>query len=110
MSIAKPGGYMGIWQFHQTAEMLGLPVGGVYPDEKTNPIVRKDMNRTMLSRNPTLYMKVPIYIMWSSLTQKSKPHDVKHFVIILRKPRQYIFIMEKDKEPQQCFEVTLNTN
>ena len=87
MSIAKPGGYMEIWQFQKTAEMLGLPVGGVYPDEKTNPNVRKDMNCMMLPENPILHMKVPIYIMWSPLTQKSKPHDVKHFMIILRKPR-----------------------
>ena len=90
MSIAKPGGYMGIWQFHQTAEMLGLPVGGVYPDEKTNPNVWKDMNRMMLPSNPILHMKVHFYIMWSPLTRTSKPHEVKHFVIILRKPRYII--------------------
>ena len=30
-NIRKPGQYMGIWQFHQAAEVLQRPVGSIYP-------------------------------------------------------------------------------
>ena len=36
LKISKPGAYTGIWQFHQAAEFMKIPIGTVYPDRNVN--------------------------------------------------------------------------
>ena len=84
MRIARCGGYMGIWQFHQAAQVIKIPIGSVYPD-RTNPNVRKDLNRMIFPRNSAFHNLNPVYVMWSPLSIQSQAHDVKHFVVLLQK-------------------------
>ena len=83
MRLAKKGGWMGVWQFHQSAEMLGVPIGSIYP-QQTNPRIRSDMNRMMLPTNNSFHNRIPIYVMWTPLIEKTKGCNVKHFVVLLR--------------------------
>ena len=87
LRISSSGGYMGIWQFHQTTQVGRLPIGTVYPDNHVNPTIRLDMNRMILPNNPAFSAKTPMYIMWSPLSEKSRASNVKHFVILLESIR-----------------------
>ena len=44
MRISEPSGYMGIWQFHQAAEITKIPIGLVHPRIQRKRI-RWDFNR-----------------------------------------------------------------
>ena len=90
LRIAKSGGWMGIWQFHQTAEMLGIPVASVYPQE-TNSDIRRDMNHMILPRNTAFHCITPTSIMWTPASEYSAPHKVNHFVPLLNKRGYKLF-------------------
>ena len=71
LKISKPGAYTGIWQFHQAAKFMKIPIGIVYPHRNVNENIQFDMNRMILPHNPAFHNKAPIYIMWSPLSVKS---------------------------------------
>ena len=73
LRIVKSGGWMGIWQFHQRAKMLGIPVASVYPQE-TNPDIWRDMNCMILPRNMAFHCITPISFMWTPASEDSAPH------------------------------------
>ena len=85
--IGRKGGFMGIWQFHQAAEISKNPICGVYPDGKgkvkVNANLRLDMNRVFLTNNPAFHNMRPIYIMWTPVSVFSKAFDLNHFVVLL---------------------------
>ena len=85
--IGRKGGFMGIWQFHQAAEISKNPICSVYPDGKgkvkVNANLRLDMNRVFLTNNPAFHNMRPIYIMWTPVSVLSKAFDVNHFVVLL---------------------------
>ena len=85
--IGRKGGFMGIWQFHQAAEIFKNPICGVYPDGKgkvkVNANLRLNMNRDFLTNNPAFHNMRPIYIMWTPVSVLSKAFDVNHFVVLL---------------------------
>ena len=85
--IGRKGGFMGIWQFHQAAEISKNPICGVYPDGKgkvkVNANLRLDMNRVFLTNNPAFHNMRPIYIMWTPVSVLSRAFDVNHFVVLL---------------------------
>ena len=87
VKIGRKGGFMGIWQFHQAAEISKNPICGVYPDGKgkvkVNANLRLDMNRVFLTNNPTFHNMRPIYIMWTPVSVLSKAFDVNHFAVLL---------------------------
>ena len=64
-----------------------MPIGTVFPDKGMNENLRLDMNRIILPRNTAFHIKIPIYIMWSPLSKKSKAYNVKHFVVLFE-PRR----------------------
>ena len=51
MEIHKLGGYCGIWQIFQTANILCVPIQSVYPFGCSNLNIRKDMNGTVYCYN-----------------------------------------------------------
>ena len=85
--IGTKGGFMGIWQFHQAAEIAKNPICNVYPDGKgkvkVNANLRLDMNRVYLTNNPAFHNMRPIYIMWTPVSVLSKAFEVNHFVVLL---------------------------
>ena len=85
--IGRKGGFMGIWQFHQAAEISKNPICSVYPDGKgkvkVNTNLQLDMNRVFLTNNPAFHNMRPIYIMWTPISVLSKAFDVNHFVVVL---------------------------
>ena len=81
---------MGIWQFHQTAVMLGIPVASVYPQE-TNPDIWRDMNCMILPRNMAFHCITPISFMWTPASEDSAYHEVNHFVPLLNKMGYQLF-------------------
>ena len=87
VKIGRKGGFMGIWQFHQAAEISKNPICSVYPDGKgkvkVNANLRLDMNRVFLTNNPAFHNMRPIYIMWTPVSVLSKAFDVNHFVVLL---------------------------
>ena len=87
VKIGRKGGFMGIWQFHQAAEIAKNPICGVYPDGKgkvkVNANLRLDMNRVFLANNHAFHNMRPIYIMWTPVSVVSKAYDVNHFVVLL---------------------------
>ena len=95
LRISRPGSYMGIWQFHHTAQVARAPIGTIYPDHNVNGNIRLDMNRMIMPSNLAFSDKVPIYIMWSPLTIKSRASNVKHFVILLEANRYSLFNVRK---------------
>jgi len=44
MELCKFASYAGVWQFHQAANVINIPIQGIYP-EKCNPAIRKELNR-----------------------------------------------------------------
>ena len=84
MRICATYGYMGIWQFHQAAEITKTPIGSVFP-KGTNKNIRRDFNKMILPENLSCHDKTPIYIMWSPILETDKPSNVKHFVTLLQK-------------------------
>ena len=82
MRIKNVNNYAGIWQFHQAAEVGKMPIGTVYPERGVNENIRLDMNRIIWPSNHAFHNKIPMYIMWSSLSKKSKAYNVKHFVVL----------------------------
>ena len=82
--------YMGIWQFHQCADVLQRPICSVCP-EQTNPTVRRDMNRVILPLNESHINRAPVFIMWTPLHIYARAYDVKHFVPLITKPVYRIF-------------------
>ena len=51
MEIHKLGGYCGIWQIFQTANILCVPIQSVYSTGCSDLNTRKDMNRTIYCYN-----------------------------------------------------------
>ena len=94
MRISEPSGYMGIWQFHQAAEITKIPIGSVHPRIQRKRI-RRDFNRIILPENPSFHNKTPIYIMWSPLSKACLPSEVKHFVTLFPQSERYDFISRK---------------
>ena len=84
MRIKNVNNYAGIWQFHQAAEVAKMPIGTVYPDKGVNENIRLDMNRMIWPSNPFFHNKIPMYVMWSPLSKKSKACNVKHFVVLFK--------------------------
>ena len=78
------GNYMGIWQFHHAAEAFKRPIGSVYPT-KTNPVLRRDINRTVFPIESKNDMKTPVYVMWTPMRKNDNAWNVKHFVALLKK-------------------------
>ena len=89
MQIKNVNNYAGIWQFHQAAEVAQIPIGTVFPDKGVNLNLRLDMNRMIKPSNHAFHNKIPIYIMWSPLGERSKAYNVKHFVVLFE-PFRYI--------------------
>ena len=87
VKIGRKGGFMGIWQFHQAAEIAKNPICSVYPDGKgkvkVNANLRLGMNRVFLTNNHAFHNMRPIYIMWTPVSVVSKTYDVNHFVVLL---------------------------
>ena len=71
--------FFGIWQFHHAVEAFNHPIGSIYP-QKTNYILRSDMNRIILLINNIHDNKRSFHFMWSPLHETSDPLQVKHFV------------------------------
>ena len=82
MQIKNVNNYAGIWQFHQAAEVGKMPIGTVYPERGVNENIRLDMNKIIQPSNHAFHNKIPMYIMWSPLSKKSKAYNVKHFVVL----------------------------
>ena len=74
--------FYGIWQFHHAAEAFNSPIGSIYP-QKTNYILRSDMNRIILPISNVRDNKRPVHFMWSPLHETSVPHKVKYFVVAM---------------------------
>ena len=54
--------FYGIWQFHHAAEAFNHPIGSIYP-QKTNYILRSDMNRIILPISNIHDNKRPVHFM-----------------------------------------------
>ena len=74
--------FYGIWQLHHAAEAFGQPIGSVYP-QKSNHVLRSDMNRMILPIKDLNDSKRPVHFMWSPLHETSEPHRVLHFVAVM---------------------------
>ena len=83
VKISRDGAYMGIWQFHQGAEVVKCPLGTVYP-QNTNDFVRADMNRIILPSNRNWHEKDPMHVMWTPMSKKDKTFEVRHFVPLFK--------------------------
>ena len=81
MANRKKGNYMGIWQFHQAAEVFKRPVASIYP-RHTNKQIRRDLHRLILPINSGHDNKIPVHIMWTPLHLTSNHFDVKHFLTL----------------------------
>ena len=73
---------MGIWQFHQAANVVRRPIGSVYL-EGTNGTIRCHINKIILPFERCLAEKQPIFIEWTPLHMTSKAYQVKHFVPLM---------------------------
>ena len=82
MEIHKLGGYCGIWQIFQTANILHVPIQSVYPFGCSDLNTRKDMNRTVYCYNDNNNNANEIKIMWTP-TQIRKQRPC-HFVPLLK--------------------------
>ena len=82
MTIRRDGSYMGIWQFHQAANVLRRPIGSVYP-EGTNATVRHHINKIILPFEKCLAEKQPLFIQWTPLHITCKAYQVKHFIPLM---------------------------
>ena len=76
------GGYAGIWQFHQAAEVAQIPIVSVYPDKGVNENIRFNMNRIILPSNSAFHNRHPIHIMWSPFMERSKAYNVTLHCVI----------------------------
>ena len=85
LKISRVGEFMGIWQFQQACQILNRPLGTIYP-QGTNPNIRNDLNRIILSIDVRYDNLTPVYVMWTPLHLHSKAYDVKHFIPLMRKP------------------------
>ena len=84
LSNRLEGAYMGIWQFHHSAEAFHHPMGFVYP-RKTNQVLRKDLNRIILPLNLCNDNKRPAYVMWTPMSMNDNHSKVKHFIALMQK-------------------------
>ena len=80
MAMIKTGVYMGIWQIHAMASILGVKVQSVYPGKGS---VSKDLNRIVVPR--TLRAENLISIMWTSTSNSLRTTwwEPNHFVPLL---------------------------
>ena len=82
MEIRKLGGYMGIWQLFQTANILRIPIHSVYPIGCSSADTRADLNRVVYCSEDACNNENPIKIMWTP-TQIKKQRPC-HFVPLLK--------------------------
>ena len=78
MAMIKTGVYMGIWQIHAMASILGVKVQSVYTGKGS---VSKDLNRIVVPR--TLRAENLISIMWTSTSNSLRTTWWNHFVPLL---------------------------
>ena len=82
MEIRKLGGYMGIWQLFQTANILRIPIHSVYPIGCSIADTQADLNRVVYCSEDACNNENPIKIMWTP-TQIKKQRPC-HFVPLLK--------------------------
>ena len=81
LDICKDGGFMGIWQFFQLANVIQAPVRSVYP-EQSNPNIRLDLNRTVWCSDVNANSREPINLLWMPMqVGNNRPC---HFVPLLK--------------------------
>ena len=83
MAIRKDKEYMGIWQIHALASVLGTPIQSIYP-QLGNPNVRRDLHRLIMPQSEIGGVN-PVHIMWTSTrTDMVNNHWIpNHFVPML---------------------------
>ena len=77
MTIRRDGAYMGVWQFHQLANVVHRPVICVYPDEASEN-VREHLNRTFIPMWGE--QSTPLMIEWTPIPGSTSPN---HFVPLM---------------------------
>lgn len=79
-NMAKDVEYCGIWQFHQAANVLQVPIFSVYPDIALQNL-RGDFHRIIFPKNRQCALE-PCVIMWTTATSMSASFN--HFVPLVR--------------------------
>lgn len=85
MSIVRPGSFMGMWQVHALASVIGTPIQSVYPGTGS---VQNELNRPVVPREGTLEQNTICYIMWTTTdknTSLATWFQPNHFVPLLPK-------------------------
>ena len=80
MNIVKPGKYMGIWQMHGLASVLGANIQSVYPGLGS---VERDLHRLIVPREIRYENK--LYIFWTHTANKTRSTwwEPNHFVPLI---------------------------
>ena len=84
-NCATKNTYMGLWQIHQAANVLRVPILSVYP-VGGDKIMRKDFNRICYPFGLEEAEVEPIKILWTSTR---KTHVPNHFVSLVPKNKMY---------------------
>ena len=93
-SIASPGVWMGIWQIHAVASILGSRLSSIYPKlsalnptvvEEPKKSVHVELHRTLLPRVPSVTPEpAPLpTIMWTRMGDRDSCSMTNHFVACL---------------------------
>lgn len=83
------GQYLGVFHIAAAATVINRVLYSVYPTYAGH-IVRRDINRKFLPREPSRSCSEPGYIMWSNTTGKQLPETLwkpNHFVLLLKPHR-----------------------
>lgn len=80
MKLPKHGEFCGIWQFHQAANVLKIPIFSVYPHIQLQNL-RGDLHRIMYPQEPCDQSQM-CFIMWTQATFKA--NEFNHFVPLVR--------------------------
>jgi hypothetical protein len=85
LSAVEGGTYMGAWQMHAVASVLGAEVFSVYP-EYGGHTVRHLLNKKLSPRSKIVSSAKSVGIMWTHLLGKNEPSATwkpNHFVVCL---------------------------
>ena len=82
MDICRRGEFMGIWQLHALASILGVSLLSIYP-KGVNPEIRKHLHRSMSPREKRSGESV--HVMWTAtcLRADAKCFAPNHFVTLV---------------------------
>ena len=94
MHITRRGEFMGIWQMHALASILGAQLVSIYP-QRGNPVIRKHLHRTLEPRERRSSQTV--HIMWTSTREQTNTNCFfpNHFVPLVhtKKPKSSAHLM-----------------